>query len=94
MVGQDEAAVRRERISACLHAGTGSTCTDKRTNAPATCLRRLEDRRRTFGLLDWLAFFVPFVGWIRTYNPAWLQSDVLAGLSVACMEIPQVGPAL
>ena len=53
--------------------------------------RRLEDRRRSFGPLDWLAFFVPFAGWIRTYDRAWLQSDVLAGLSVACMEIPQVG---
>ncbi|PRW61574.1 sulfate transporter [Chlorella sorokiniana] len=51
--------------------------------------RRLDERRRSYGLLDWLAFVVPFAGWIRTYDRAWLQSDVLAGLSVACMEIPQ-----
>lgn len=53
-------------------------------------MRRLDERRRSFTLLDWLAFFVPFAGWIRTYERSWLQSDVLAGLSVACMEIPQV----
>ncbi len=53
-------------------------------------LCRLDERRRSFTLLDWLAFFVPFAGWIRTYERSWLQSDVLAGLSVACMEIPQV----
>ncbi|KAI7844027.1 hypothetical protein COHA_002367 [Chlorella ohadii] len=51
--------------------------------------QRLDERRRSFTLLDWLAFFVPFAGWIRTYERSWLQSDVLAGLSVACMEIPQ-----
>lgn len=39
---------------------------------------------------DWLGVFLPCVAWMRTYDiRAWLPADVLAGLSVACMEVPQ-----
>lgn len=45
---------------------------------------------RGYGWYDWVAWFIPFFGWIRTYNiRGWLLSDVVAGLSVAAMVIPQ-----
>lgn len=43
-----------------------------------------------FKAYDWLAFFIPAFGWLRTYNvKGWLYRDLLAGLSVAVMVIPQ-----
>lgn len=41
-------------------------------------------------LYTWLAFYVPFFGWIRTYKwREWLLWDVVAGMSTAAMVIPQ-----
>ncbi|PRW56212.1 sulfate transporter [Chlorella sorokiniana] len=38
----------------------------------------------------WLAFYIPFFGWIRTYQwKLWLLWDVAAGMSTAAMVIPQ-----
>ncbi|KAI7843851.1 hypothetical protein COHA_002402 [Chlorella ohadii] len=38
----------------------------------------------------WLAFYIPFFGWIRTYQwKQWLLWDVAAGMSTAAMVIPQ-----
>ncbi len=33
--------------------------------------------------------WVPAVGWLRTYRPAWLRPDLLAGLTCAAVVIPQ-----
>lgn len=39
---------------------------------------------------DWLAFFIPCFRWLKTYQyKSWLLWDVLAGLSVGAMVIPQ-----
>ncbi|EFN58438.1 hypothetical protein CHLNCDRAFT_19800, partial [Chlorella variabilis] len=38
----------------------------------------------------WLSFYIPFFGWIRTYQwRNWLLWDVAAGLSTGAMVIPQ-----
>lgn len=33
--------------------------------------------------------FLPFLGWLRGYQPAWLGRDVLAGVATAAVVIPQ-----
>lgn len=39
---------------------------------------------------DWLAFFIPCFRWLKTYKwRTWLSWDILAGLSVGAMVIPQ-----
>jgi sulfate transporter 4 len=39
---------------------------------------------------DWFAFFIPCLRWLRTYRvKEWLLTDILAGLSVGAMVIPQ-----
>jgi sulfate transporter 4 len=80
-------------------------------------------RVATFSIVDWFAYFVPCVRWLRCYNvrgwvaaaspprratphashsraalslsgpqiKAWLLNDIIAGLSVGIMVIPQVG---
>lgn len=43
-----------------------------------------------FTWYDWIAFYIPIFGWIRTYKiKEYLLYDVLAGLSVGIMAIPQ-----
>ena len=39
---------------------------------------------------DWLSYFIPCFRWLRTYNiKGWLLWDIMAGLSVGAMVIPQ-----
>ena len=43
-----------------------------------------------FSWYDWLAYFIPCFRWLKTYKwKEWLLWDVLAGLSVGAMVIPQ-----
>lgn len=43
-----------------------------------------------YGWYDWLAFFIPCFRWLKTYKvKEWLLWDILAGLSVGAMVIPQ-----
>ena len=43
-----------------------------------------------FGWYEWLGFFIPCFVWLKTYRvKEWLLWDVLAGLSVGAMVIPQ-----
>jgi MFS superfamily sulfate permease-like transporter len=39
-------------------------------------------------LLSRISNFVPAVGWIRSYQPAWLRGDVIAGLTLAAYLLP------
>ncbi len=37
-----------------------------------------------------VASFVPFLGWIRTYDTGkWLRPDLLAGVTVAAFSVPE-----
>lgn len=39
---------------------------------------------------DWLAYFIPCFRWLKTYNVrGWLLTDLIAGISVGSMVIPQ-----
>jgi SulP family sulfate permease len=38
---------------------------------------------------DRLARLVPFLGWVRTYDRAWLRPDLVAGLTVAALIVPK-----
>ena len=43
-----------------------------------------------FGWYEWLGYFIPCFVWLKTYKvKEWLLWDVLAGLSVGAMVIPQ-----
>ena len=33
--------------------------------------------------------FVPMVGWIRSYDRAWLRGDLIAGVAVAALIVPK-----
>ncbi|KAG2489555.1 hypothetical protein HYH03_012006 [Edaphochlamys debaryana] len=51
---------------------------------------RHQHRVATYTFLDWLAVFLPCVRWLRTYQVRkWLLSDIVAGLSVGFMVVPQ-----
>ncbi len=36
-----------------------------------------------------LSRFIPIVGWIRSYDRAWLRGDLIAGLAVAALIVPK-----
>lgn len=36
-----------------------------------------------------LSRYLPIVGWLRAYKPSWLKGDIVAGLTVGVMLIPQ-----
>lgn len=41
--------------------------------------------------VDWIDYFLPCSRWIRTYNwREYLQPDVIAGVTVGVMLVPQV----
>src|SRR6185369_6914723 len=40
------------------------------------------------GLLSRISNFVPAVGWIRSYQPACLSGDIIAGLTLAAYLLP------
>lgn len=45
---------------------------------------------KDFSTFDWFAYFIPCLRWLRTYRwKDWLLTDILAGLSVGAMVIPQ-----
>jgi len=49
-----------------------------------------KEETQNFGWYDWLGFFIPCFVWLKQYKiKKWLLWDVLAGLSVGAMVIPQ-----
>ncbi len=49
-----------------------------------------KEQVKGYGWYDWLAFFIPCFRWLKTYPvKQWLLWDILAGLSVGAMVIPQ-----
>ncbi|KAL4440432.1 hypothetical protein ABPG75_003433 [Micractinium tetrahymenae] len=51
---------------------------------------RFADKRQRYSWLDWLSQLLPCLAWLSSYNvKEWLAVDILAGLSVTCMEVPQ-----
>ena len=54
--------------------------------------QRSKYRRQTKGFTwyDWAGYFIPCLTWLKKYNVrAWLLADLIAGLSVGSMVIPQ-----
>lgn len=41
------------------------------------------------GFLEYLLGLFPFVSWIHRYNLKWLYGDLVAGITVGCVVIPQ-----
>ncbi|KAL9041159.1 MAG: hypothetical protein Q9180_001463 [Flavoplaca navasiana] len=41
------------------------------------------------GLLHWAYHLFPFVHWIGRYNLQWLYGDLVAGITVGCVVVPQ-----
>jgi MFS superfamily sulfate permease-like transporter len=52
----------------------------KITSIPST-----KDRRQPSPLIR----FMPIFGWLPSYNKAWLVGDIIAGLSVWALMVPQ-----
>ena len=53
-------------------------------------LKKYQRRCQSYSWVDWLGYFLPCIGWIKNYNVRqWLFWDLLAGLSVGFMVIPQ-----
>ncbi|KAL6784552.1 SULTR1A [Auxenochlorella protothecoides x Auxenochlorella symbiontica] len=51
---------------------------------------KLTDEFKSWGWFGWACWFLPCLGWLRTYRiKEWLLLDVVAGLSVGAMVIPQ-----
>jgi sulfate transporter 4 len=52
--------------------------------------RTMKNQYKSYSFLDWAAVFLPCVAWLRTYNLRRnLLIDVVAGLSVGAMVVPQ-----
>jgi sodium-independent sulfate anion transporter 11 len=43
----------------------------------------------TPGAVGYLLSLIPFVSWIGRYNLKWLYGDLVAGITVGCVVIPQ-----
>jgi solute carrier family 26 (sodium-independent sulfate anion transporter), member 11 len=41
------------------------------------------------GTVQYLSDKVPIVGWLPKYNPRWIVNDLIAGLTIGLMLIPQ-----
>jgi len=41
------------------------------------------------GFVSYLLSLIPFVSWIGRYNLKWLYGDLVAGITVGCVVIPQ-----
>eukprot|EP00887_Chlorella_sp_A99_P004954 scaffold4.g4954.t1 len=51
---------------------------------------KYKQQTRGYGWYEWVAWFIPMFGWVRTYKiKQWLLWDFVAGLSVAAMVVPQ-----
>ena len=41
------------------------------------------------GFVSYLLSLIPFISWIGRYNLKWLYGDLVAGITVGCVVIPQ-----
>ena len=39
--------------------------------------------------VEYLLSLIPFISWIGRYNFTWLYGDLIAGITVGCVVIPQ-----
>lgn len=53
-------------------------------------LRPFKDQTKSRKLLLGIETFFPIVGWVRSYNLSKLRGDIIAGLTIASLCIPQV----
>lgn len=55
-----------------------------------TVVEWFQDIRPTgTGILAWARSLFPFTRWITRYNTQWLYGDLVAGITVGCVVVPQ-----
>ena len=61
------------------------------TTSSSSSLLRWREKVQRMKMIDWIEVFLPCSRWIRTYNwREYLQPDIVSGITVGIMLVPQV----
>lgn len=85
------ASLARNPPHASGQGGTDSILeSDSFVESEPTVLEWVGDLQPTgSGISEYLLSLFPFVTWIHRYNLKWLYGDLVAGITVGCVVIPQ-----
>jgi sulfate transporter 4 len=73
-----------------IHTTVDTSLFDQAAEVLQNQKKAYKDEVKGYNWFDWLGFFIPCFRWLRTYKvKEWLLWDLLAGLSVGAMVIPQ-----
>eukprot|EP00890_Picochlorum_soloecismus_P004167 jgi/Picsp_1/4751/NSC_02119-R1_sulfate transporter len=73
-----------------IHTTVDTSLFDQAAEVLQNQKKAYKDEVKGYTWFDWLGFFIPCFRWLRTYKvKEWLLWDLLAGLSVGAMVIPQ-----
>jgi len=73
-----------------IHTTVDTSLLDQAAEVLQNQKKAYKDEVNGYTLYDWLGFFIPCFRWLRTYKwKEWILWDLLAGLSVGAMVIPQ-----
>ena len=82
---------RTVKIIPLQHPTFNATSSSSSSSYPNAVFSRWVTKLRRMSWVEWIEFFLPCCGWIRTYKwREYLQVDLMAGVTVGVMLVPQV----
>ena len=82
---------RPVKVIPLQHPETTSNLGFSLTTSSSSMFARWRSKMKAMSITEWISIFLPCYRWVRSYNfHDNLQSDLMAGITVGVMVVPQV----